>query len=286
MGWAIWTDVARGVAAASAEMTDEGLEGVGTVSMALEPEPEPETAPVRAAIAQGEMAGRTAVVTGATGFLGRWVVSELLAAGATVIAAYHGAERRQEAEQEIAEHGPTERMHWVQADLTQTAEAHALIGAALAETGRIDALLCLAGGFAAEAVEGGAWESWQRLYEQNARTALLPIQAALPNMKRQEYGRIILVGAKAALRAGRGMGAYAAAKGAVLRLTEALAAEVAGSGITANAVLPGTIDTPANRQAMPNANHAAWDSPKRLARLMLWLASPTAADVNGQLLTL
>ncbi len=149
--------------------------------------------------------------------------------------------------------------------------------------GGLDGIVNVAGGFAWQTVETGDVATWDRMYAMNVRTALCASQAALPHLLRQGRGRIVNVGAQAAGRAGTGMGAYAAAKSGVARLTEAMADEFRERGITVNAVLPGIIDTPANRAAMPDADAGRWVDPAALAGVVLFLLSEASAAVSGAL---
>ena len=123
------------------------------------------------------------------------------------------------------------------------------------------------------------------MFAVNVKTALFTSRAAIPFLKQSGQGRIINIGANAALKAGAGMGAYAASKSGVHRLTESLAEELKADGITVNAVLPSIIDTPANRADMPKADFATWVSPRALAEVILFLASDAGAPVTGALLT-
>jgi 3-oxoacyl-[acyl-carrier protein] reductase len=129
----------------------------------------------------------------------------------------------------------------------------------------------------------GDQKSWQRMYELNVLTALNASRSAIPHLVASGSGRIVNVGAIGALQAGSGMGAYAASKAGVHRLTEALAAEWKGK-ITVNAVLPSIIDTPVNRSSMPNAEFAKWVTPEELANVILFLASDAASAITGALL--
>ena len=126
-------------------------------------------------------------------------------------------------------------------------------------------------------------KTWQRMYALNVMTALNASRAAIPHLVASGAGRIINIGAMGALQAGAGMGAYAASKAGVHRLTEALAAELKGK-ITVNAVLPSIIDTAANRASMPKADFTKWVKPKELADVILFLASDAASAVTGALL--
>ena len=148
---------------------------------------------------------------------------------------------------------------------------------------RFDALINIAGGFSWETVAEGDPKTWQRMYALNVTTALNASRAAIPHLIVSGAGRIINIGALGALQAGAGMGAYAASKAGVHRLTEALAAEYKGK-ITVNAVLPSIIDTAANRASMPSADFSKWVTPRELADVILFLASDAASGVTGALL--
>ncbi len=162
--------------------------------------------------------------------------------------------------------------------------AGAAIDAAADRFGGIDALLNVAGGFRWETLEAGSWETWHTLFKLNVLTATNASRAAIPHLKRSPAGRIVNVGANGAVKAAAGMGAYAASKAGVHKLTESLAEELKADGVTVNAVLPSIIDTPANRADMPKANFAAWVAPADLAAVMLFLASDAARAVTGALI--
>jgi NAD(P)-dependent dehydrogenase (short-subunit alcohol dehydrogenase family) len=147
--------------------------------------------------------------------------------------------------------------------------------------GRLDALVNVAGTFRWETIEAGSVETWDLLYTVNLRTAVNASRAALPYLLQQSESRIVNIGAGAAAKAGAGMGAYAASKSGVARLTEALAEECRDRGLTVNAVLPSIIDTPANRAAMPQADFARWVSPHQIADLIVFLLSQHAGAING-----
>ena len=144
---------------------------------------------------------------------------------------------------------------------------------------RIDGLINVAGGYAWEAVADGSLETWDRLYSMNLRSAVAASQAALPHLR--AGGRIVNVGAMAALKAAAGMGAYAASKAGVMRFTEALAEELKERGVTVNAVLPSIIDTPVNRADMPNASFDRWVTPQALGRVIAFLLADDAAAITG-----
>ena len=210
-------------------------------------------------------------MTGAAGALGGAVCGRLAAEGWAVAAVARGAA---DALPVCAAH----RLGGV--DLTDeaaTERAFAELGPAVG--GRVQGLVNAAGGFAWEKIAGGRRATWDRLHALNVTTALNASRAALPLLGRG--GAIVNVGAAAAGRAAAGMGAYAAAKSAVLRLTESLAAELKAEGIRVNAVLPSIIDTPANRADMPDADFGKWVRLEELAEVIFFLLSYKASGITG-----
>lgn len=149
-------------------------------------------------------------------------------------------------------------------------------------SGPIDGLVNIAGGFAWETIADGSPETWDRMYAINLRSALNACRAALPHLKAP--ASIVNIGAGAAAKAGLGMGAYAASKAGVARLTEALAEELKTKGTRVNAVLPSIIDTPANRKDMPDADFSDWVTGTELAHVILFLLSPDSSGVTGALI--
>jgi NAD(P)-dependent dehydrogenase (short-subunit alcohol dehydrogenase family) len=217
---------------------------------------------------------KVVVVSGALGALGKVVAETALARGARVAGIDYATAQIQAT--------PT-RLEIGGVDLTDAAQAAKAIDAVVAHFGRLDALINIAGGFAFETVADGDPKTWQRMYALNVTTALNASRAAIPHLTASSAGRIVNVGAMGAIQAGAGMGAYAASKAGVHRLTEALAAEHKGK-ITVNAVLPSIIDTAANRASMPKADFAKWVTPQELADVILFLASDAASAVTGALL--
>ena len=220
------------------------------------------------------MNGKVIIVTGASGALGKVVAETALARGARVAGVDHAASQIPATASRIELGG---------VDLSDAAAAKNAIEAVAAHFGSCDALINIAGGFAFETVAEGDAKTWQRMYALNVLTALNASRAAIPHLAASSAGRIVNIGAIGALQAGSGMGAYAASKAGVHRLTEALAAEWKGR-ITVNAVLPSTIDTPANRASMPKADFGKWVTPLELAEVILFLVSDAASAVTGALL--
>ena len=214
------------------------------------------------------------VVTGASGVLGRAIADAALARGCAVAAIDFGSVDRTDSDNWIGLGG---------VDLADPVAAQAAINAAAQRFGRIDGLLNAVGGFVWQTTDGPL-ESWDRMHRINVTTVLNACRAALPHLAKSAGGRIVNVGAFGALQAGAGMGAYAASKAGVHKLTEALAEESKATTITVNAVLPSIIDTPANRADMADADFSTWVQPTELAEVMLFLASDAASAVTGALL--
>lgn len=217
---------------------------------------------------------KVVVVTGASGALGKVVVETALARGTRVATVDHAVRKVPDTDSLVSLGG---------VDLADAAQATAAIDAVATRLGRIDALINIAGAFAFETVADGNTATWQRLYTINVLTALNASRAAIPHLCKSSTGRIVNIGALGALHAAAGMGSYAASKSGVHRLTEALAAELKGK-VTVNAVLPSTIDTPANRASMPDADFSKWVTPIELADVILFLASDAASAITGALL--
>ena len=173
-------------------------------------------------------------------------------------------------------------------DLTNADATQAALDKVVDAHGGIDVLVNVAGGFTWETLEGGSLDSWAKMQAMNLTTNATITKLALPALKaagaRDGSARIVNIGAGAAVKAGMGMGAYTASKAGVHRLTEALAEELADSGVTVNAILPSIIDTPTNRADMPDADTAQWVQPAAIADVILFLASPAARGVTGALI--
>ena len=221
------------------------------------------------------MAGRVFAITGASGVLGSAVAQAAAAQGARLaLIDFAPAPPAQPSGPEVFFQGGV--------DLTDAVAASAAIDAAADRFGGLDGLLNIAGGFAWEKHEGGDRKTWHRLFLMNVQTAANASRAAIPHLRRSAAGRIVNVGANGALKAGPGMGPYAASKAGVHSLTQALAEELKGE-VTVNAVLPSILDTATNRADMPDADFASWVRPEELAAVMLFLASPEASAVTGAL---
>jgi NAD(P)-dependent dehydrogenase (short-subunit alcohol dehydrogenase family) len=226
------------------------------------------------------LAGKTVVVTGGFGALGRVVAEAASRQDASVAAIDFAAAPPEGFAKRLGANALL--LHGV--DLSSQEEAEGAMAAVAAKFGRLDALLNIAGGFRwAKVMDAGA-DTWEPMFTINLKTALNASRAAIPYLLEKGAGRIVNVGAGAGDRAAQGMGAYGASKAAVLRLTESLAEELKLKGVTVNAVLPSIIDTPANRAKMPKAAFDRWVAPADLAAVMLFLASDVARAVTGALI--
>ena len=223
------------------------------------------------------------VITGAAGALGRAVAQYFLAQGARLALIDHRADR-------LAEVFPgldNSQHLLLEGDVTSLPDMSNLATQALKAFGRIDALVHIAGGFEmGEATHALSRASWDRMMNLNAWSFVAVTQAVLPSMIERGSGRIVAVTAKVAARGLPAMAAYIASKSALQRLVEAMAAEAAPHGVCVNSVAPSVLDTPANRQAMPDANPAEWVSTSVAAQTIAFLASPAAAALHGQHLAL
>jgi 3-oxoacyl-[acyl-carrier protein] reductase len=221
------------------------------------------------------MNGKIVVVTGASGALGQVVVRMARTRGARVAEIDHAAQTSADASPDRLQVGGV--------DLADAAQAGTAIAAVASHFGGVDVLINIAGAFTFAMIADGDSKSWETMYRLNLLTALNASRAAVPHLVASRGGRIVNIGAIGALHAGAGMGPYAASKSGVHRLTEALAAELKGQ-VTVNAVLPSTIDTPANRRDMPNTDFAKWVTAEELAEVILFLSSDAASAVTGALL--
>ncbi|MBW7837268.1 MAG: SDR family oxidoreductase [Sphingomonadales bacterium] len=220
------------------------------------------------------MAERYVVVTGAVGALGSVVADTLTRDGVRVIAIDQAKTIAGAADFALSFPGVD------LCDQRSVADVFAVIER---EVGGLNGLANIAGGFRWETIADGDIATWDRLFNLNLKTALITSQAALPLLA-AKGGSIVNISAAASQKAAAGMGAYAAAKSAVSRLTEALAEEMKDRGVRVNAVLPSIIDTTANRRDMPQADFSRWVSPRDIANVISFLLSDDARAVTGALL--
>lgn len=220
---------------------------------------------------------KTVMVTGAAGALGRTVAETFYARGANLVLV---GRRREQLTTVFGDEGG--RRLFVVADLLDAGQVEAAVAAAIERFGRVDVLCNIAGGFRMGApVHETSDADWNFLFDINVRTVLHSARAVVPRMLAAGGGRIVNVGAFAAAKGSARTGAYIAAKAAVIRLTDSMAAELREQGINVNCVLPTLIDTPDNRAAMPDADPARWVAPRDLAEVIAFLASDAARAVHG-----
>jgi NAD(P)-dependent dehydrogenase (short-subunit alcohol dehydrogenase family) len=224
--------------------------------------------------------GQVVMVTGGTGTLGGAVARAFAGEGAKVIVVDRNAEKQRRRFPDWVDSDK----HWLAApvDVMRAEDAAKTVAQALARYGRLDVLVNTVGGYqAGKPVYEMELATWHLMLDLNARSTLIMCQAAIPPMLSQSSGKIVNVSGRAGLAGSANHAAYSAAKSAVIRLTESMAAEVRDKGINVNCVLPGTIDTADNREAMPKADTRKWVRPESLADVILFLASPAARDIHG-----
>jgi NAD(P)-dependent dehydrogenase (short-subunit alcohol dehydrogenase family) len=223
---------------------------------------------------------RVVLISGATGALGSAVTSEFAQTDACLALTGRSA---QKLERLVIENGlPAERVLTVPADVTQADGVADLVSAVVARFDWIDVLLNTVGGWSGgKPVGETSVEEWDRMLALNLRPAFLLSRAVLPHMLEAGWGRIVHISSKTAVEPRAKQAAYAASKMGLITLTEVIAAEVKGTGVTANVILPSVIDTPANRQAMPKPDPRKWVPPERIAATMRFLCSDAAASING-----
>jgi NAD(P)-dependent dehydrogenase (short-subunit alcohol dehydrogenase family) len=223
-----------------------------------------------------EMKGKIVLVTGANGGLGREVTQALLDAGATVV----GTSRKIQATEFRGN-----AFMALPGELSSPAGAQAVVDFVVSKFGRLDVLAHTVGGFAGgPSITETDDATYQRMLDLNLNCTFYLLRAAIPVMRKTRGARIVAVGSRAAVDPGAGVGAYSASKAAMVSLIRTVAAENKDVELTANVILPGTMDTPANRQAMPTADVSKWVQPAHVAGLIAWLAGDAGKDVNGAVL--
>lgn len=224
--------------------------------------------------------GKSVLVSGGTGGLGRAVTLAFLQAGASVVVTYRNQAEFDEVKGTAGE--DTERLEGYSVDVTDEEAVHALVDSILSRHGRLEVLVNTVGGYA-----GGLklWEMdvkiFDRMQQLNLRSGFALSRAVVPAMLKQGHGAIVNVAAKAALDHAAGASAYASSKAAAVALMDSLAADLKGTGIRVNSILPSIIDTPMNRKAMPDADFSTWPKPAEIASVILFLCSDDAKVVHG-----
>jgi NAD(P)-dependent dehydrogenase (short-subunit alcohol dehydrogenase family) len=224
--------------------------------------------------------GKVVLVTGGTGGLGHGVSQAFLSEGATVIATYR--DPKEFAALQAAAGDRFQNLQGAQTDVTKDSSAAALVQDLILKHGRLDVVIHTVGGYA-----GGIklWELepavFDRMLNLNLRSGFAMAQATIPAMLKQGSGVLINISARAAVDHAAGASAYAASKAAAVALMDSLAADLKGTGVRVNSVLPSIIDTEANRKAMPDAPFDKWPKPDEIADVLLFLASDKARLIHG-----
>lgn len=212
-------------------------------------------------------------VTGAKGGLGTSVTQRFLDSGATVVGSSRSIEPADFPHPHFVAHS---------VDFVSAEEVGRAAEEITSRLGRVDALVHLVGGYAGgKSVAETDDATWERMRDLNLTSAFHVLRAVIPKMRERQHGRIVAVGSLTATQPRAGVGAYVTFKSALFSLVQTVAVENRGAGITANLVLPGTMDTPGNREAMPKANFSTWVQPDEVASLILWLIADQAAQVTG-----
>ena len=227
-----------------------------------------------------DFSNQVVLVTGATGSLGRIVAQAFLDAGAHLALPARSSDRLTGLFPDLD--GSPDHLLLGDFNTTDSDSVSEIVQKIVDRFGRIDVLVSTIGGYqAGTPVHETPLSTWDFMLNLNARSAFVLSQAVVPVMLEQGLGKIIHTSARAGLRGTANSSAYSASKSAVINLVQSLSAEVKANGINVNAVLPGTIDTPANREAMPNGDASRWVQPQALADVYLFLASDAACAIHG-----
>lgn len=227
-----------------------------------------------------DFSGRVVIVTGAAGNLGNAVTRAFQSAGARLTLVDRAEDRLQRLYPDMVDSFDYLLANSV--DLTSAEAVQSMVDKTLERFGQIQVLVNTAGGYrAGTPVHETSLETWDFMLNLNARSVFLVSRAVIPHLLQQRYGKIINVAARVARQGRANMAVYSASKSAVVHLTESMAAELKGEGINVNCILPSTIDTPANRRAMPEADYSSWVKPQAIAEVILFLASDSASPLHG-----
>jgi len=217
--------------------------------------------------------GQVAIVTGASGALGTSVVISLLAEDATVAGIDRSGAKAESGDQPI---------HRYSANLTNPESARRVIAAVAADLSKIDILVHVMGGFAGgERVADTDDATWNKMMDTNLNAAFYVLRAVIPVMRAASYGRIIAIASRQAVQPAANVGAYSASKAALISLVQTVALENKDKNIRANVILPGTMNTAANRAAMPKANFGKWVKTSHVADVIVLLAGEAGAEITG-----
>ncbi len=226
---------------------------------------------------------KTAIITGATGNLGQSIARLLHESGVRLALIDRGVGRLQELYPGWDDSSQSVFLESI--DLTDAADVSRAVMRVVEVFGRIDVIINAAGGYrSGKPLHETTDQDWTFLMDLNAHTVLNVCRAVIPIMLQQGSGKIINIAARSGLKGTRQAAAYAVSKSAVLRMTESMSAELKHNGINVNAIIPGTIDTPANRELMPDADFEKWVNPDEISKVIRFLISDDADAIHGALL--
>jgi len=224
--------------------------------------------------------GKTAIVTGGTGILGKAIVERLFDEGSSIAIPYHSSSSLSSVPQKIS--STPSRFYAAKVDLAQDAQVSAFTKDVAEKFGKIDFLIAAAGGYAGgNLTEDVDIEEFEGMLTINLRTTFLICRSVLARMRRQKSGRIVTVASMPAVTPSSKKGPYAISKRGVITLTETIAAEVKGTGITANVIAPSILLTEANKKSMPDADISKWVTLDDVASLVAYLCSDKARSISG-----
>jgi len=223
--------------------------------------------------------GKTAIITGGSGGLGNSVVKLFLDHGANVICTYYREDAHKRFTPLMDEHQKSFVI--VKGNVCKEKPILKIVNNVVSRFKSVDILINIVGGFKAGALTDTSIDTFDQMIDLNLKSIFICCKSVIPQMIKQKSGKIVNVAAKPALNGAAGLSAYAASKAGVLNLTKSLSEEVLKYNINVNAILPGTIDTEANRQAMPKTKHKNWVKPEEIAKVMLFLSSEDSDPISG-----
>jgi NAD(P)-dependent dehydrogenase (short-subunit alcohol dehydrogenase family) len=223
---------------------------------------------------------KVVLVTGGTGVLGRAVTEAFVRAGASVFVSYRSPREAAVLRNQLGPH--ENKVTLIESDLMKEESVSSLVETILRQFGRIDILANVVGGYAGgPGIHETREKDFDFMLNLNLKTAFLISKAVLPSMIAQKQGKIVHIASRTGLKGEATVGPYSISKAGVIRLTETIADEVGDSGVCCNCLMPSTIDTETNREAMPNADFTKWLKPEEIARVILFLCSDDGKVING-----
>ena len=223
--------------------------------------------------------GKISLITGGTGGLGIAVSSKFLEEGSNVVCTYFYEDELSRCSHLLSKYKSNFTI--IKADVTKDKQVSRSVNKVIKRFKKIDVLVNLVGGFTYNRIVETEESTWDNMMNLNLKSAFLCSKSVIPHMINRNYGRIINIGSRPALRGVAGMSAYGASKAGILNLTQSMADELGEHNINVNAIIPGTIDTPANKRDMPDADFSKWVKPEEIAEVLAFLVSDNAKSING-----